>query len=136
MKYLVDTHLLLWAAVGQTRTPESGAGLAQEAIEIIEDTGNTLFFSAAAIWEISIKSALGKPDFIVDANILRRELLDNGYVELSITSEHAAAVGGLEGYHADPFDRIQIAQATVEGITLLTHDPKIGEYKKNPIRLV
>jgi len=98
--------------------------------------GNELFFSAAVIWEVSIKSALGKPDFVVDANIFRRELLDNGYVELPITSKHAAAVGGLDGYHADPFDRIQIAQATVEGITLLTHDAKIAEYRKNPIRLV
>ncbi len=136
MKYLVDTHLLLWASVGQKRSRKSRAGLTQEAIEVIEDLDNTLFFSAAAIWEVSIKSALGKPDFNVDANVFRRALLDNGYVELPITSEHAAAVGGLAGHHADPFDRIQIAQATVEGIALLTHDPGIAQYTKNPVRIV
>jgi PIN domain nuclease of toxin-antitoxin system len=136
MKYLVDTHLLLWASVGQKSSRKSRSGLTAEAITVIEDLDNTLFFSAAAIWEVCIKSALGKPDFNVDANVLRRALLDNGYVEVPITSEHAAAVGGLAGHHADPFDRIQIAQATVEGITLLTDDSKIGEYTNHPVRVV
>ncbi len=136
MKYLVDTHLLLWASVGQTSSRKSRAGLTVEAIAVIEDLDNTLFFSAAAIWEVCMKSALGKPDFNVDANVLRRALLDNGYLELPISSEHAAAVGGLAGHHADPFDRIQIAQATVEGIVLLTDDAAIGQYANHPVRVV
>ncbi|WP_100225260.1 type II toxin-antitoxin system VapC family toxin [Xanthomonas citri] len=136
MNYLVDTHLLLWASVGQTKNFKSNSGLSKAAAEIISDANNELFFSSAAIWEVAIKAAVGKADFNVDAGVLRRELMDNGYKELSITGEHAAAVVGLETHHTDPFDRIQIAQATVEGMPLLTQDAKIGLYTKNPIKLV
>lgn len=136
MNYLVDTHLLLWASIGQRKKLKSSSGLSREAVDIIADVDNELYFSSAVIWEVAIKTALGRPDFDVDASVLRRELLDNGYKELSITSEHAAAVVTLDSHHADPFDRIQIAQATVEGMQLLTQDGKIGLYTKNPIRLV
>jgi PIN domain nuclease of toxin-antitoxin system len=120
VKLLLDTHLLLWAA--------AGAGLAQKAIDLIEDPDTELFFSAASIWEVAIKSAAGRPDFTVDATVFRRALLDSGYDELPITSAHAAAVSALPDLHRDPFDRIMIAQASVEGITFLTADSVILQY--------
>jgi PIN domain nuclease of toxin-antitoxin system len=128
VKLLLDTHLLLWAAGDPAR-------LAPAARTLIEDPNNELVFSAASLWEVAIKSALGRSDFRADARILRRGLVDNGYVELPITGEHAAAVAGLPPLHADPFDRILVAQALVEGITLLTSDPMVAQYP-GPVRRV
>jgi PIN domain nuclease of toxin-antitoxin system len=101
----------------------------------MNDERSELFFSALTIWETAIKSALQKRDFKVDARALRRGLLTNGYRELPITSEHAVAVYSLPHIHKDPFDRLLIAQATVEGITLLTADRQIAKYP-GPIRKV
>jgi PIN domain nuclease of toxin-antitoxin system len=78
---------------------------------------------------------LDRQDFRADARLLRRGLLDNGYVELPIMSEHAVAIDGLAPIHADPFDRILIAQATVEGITLVTTDQIVARYP-GPVRKV
>jgi PIN domain nuclease of toxin-antitoxin system len=120
MRLLLDTHLLLWAA----GTPEA---LSIAAHELIEDKHNELHFSPASLWDISIKNALGRPDFQVDVRLLRRGLLDNGYIELPITSDHAIYLTNLPSLQ-DPFDRILIAQATVEGITLLTADVVVAQY--------
>lgn len=128
MKLLLDTHLLLWAANEPKR-------LTKAARMLLEDSENELIFSAASIWEIMIKSSLGRDDFRVNARLLRRGLLDNGYTELPITSEHAVNVDGLPTRHKDPFDRILVAQATMEGITLLTNDRKLLGYS-GPIRRV
>ena len=128
MKLLLDTHLLLWAAGDPGR-------LSAAARALIEDPGNELFFSAANLWEIAIKRNIGRDDFHVDARVLRRSLLDNGYSELPITSEHAVAIDTLPPIHKDPFDRIMVAQATVEGITLLTSDSIVAQYP-GPLRLV
>ena len=121
MKLLFDTHLLIWAV----RSPKR---LSADARRQIDDPDNELVFSAANIWEVAIKSSLGRADFQFDARVLRRNLLDNGYLELSIDSEHAAAVGDLPPIHRDPLDRILIAQSAVEGIALLTHDPVVARY--------
>ena len=121
MKLLLDTHLLLWAAGEPERLSEEVRGL-------LNAKENDLLFSAASLWEISIKSGLGRDDFQVDARLLRRGLLDNGYSELPISSAHAVAIDGLPLIHKDPFDRILIAQATFEGITLLTSDLRVMEY--------
>jgi PIN domain nuclease of toxin-antitoxin system len=121
MKLLLDTHLLLWAA----GTPER---LSADACALIDAAENELFFSAASLWEISIKHGLGRQDFAVDARLLHRGLLDNGYNELAIGSQHTIAVGSLPAIHKDPFDRILVAQAMVEGITLLTSDARVAEY--------
>lgn len=94
-----------------------------------------LLFSAASIWEIAIKNGLGRDDFKVDARLLRRGLLDNDYTELPITSAHAVFVESLPLIHKDPFDRILVAQATAEGITLLTADSTVARYP-GPIELV
>jgi PIN domain nuclease of toxin-antitoxin system len=128
MKLLLDTHLLLWAA-GQPKK------LSKSARALIEGSENELFFSAASLWEIVIKRALGREDFKVDARLLRRGLLDNGYSELPIGSEHVVAIENLPPHHKDPFDRLLIAQAQVEGITLLTFDPVVSKYP-GPIRAV
>lgn len=121
MKLLLDTHLLLWLAA----TPKK---LSKKARTYIENHDNELFFSAASIWEVAIKQTLGREDFTVDAHLLRRGLLDNGYSELPILSDHAVAVNGLPDIHKDPFDRMLIAQATVEGFVLLTADATLAKY--------
>jgi PIN domain nuclease of toxin-antitoxin system len=128
VKLLLDTHILLWAAGQPKRLPRKGRAL-------IEDQGNALFFSAASLWEIVIKSRLGRNDFRADARVLRRALLDHGYSELPIASEHVVALESLPAIHKDPFDRILIAQAVVEGITLLTADEKLARYPA-PVRPV
>lgn len=128
MKLLLDTHLLLWAAGQPARLP-------RRVRVLIEDAANELFFSAASLWEIAIKHGLGRQDFQVDARVLRRGLLDNGYNELPITSEHAVNTDHLPNLHKDPFDRILVAQANVEGITLLTDDRRVAAYS-GPIRKV
>lgn len=128
MKLLLDTHLLLWAA-GQ---PE---GLSADARVLLEAPENELWFSAASVWEIAIKRGLGREDFRVDVRLLRRGLLENGYRELPVGSEHAVALDSLPPIHKDPFDRVLIAQACVEGITLLTTDAVVAQYP-GPIRKV
>jgi len=121
MKLLLDTHVLLWAAGSPEQLPSA-------ARPILENPDNELLFSAASLWEIAIKRGLGRSDFQVDARVLRRGLLDNGYLELPITSEHTVFIESLPPIHKDPFDRILVAQATVEGITLLTADALIAQY--------
>ena len=121
MKLLLDTHLLLWAAEDAKRMPKA-------ARKLIEDLDNELLFSAASLWEIAIKHGLGRKDFQVDPRILRRALVDNGYLELAITSEHVVSIDQLPSSHKDPFDRLLVAQALVEGITLLTSDAQIADY--------
>ncbi len=121
MKFLLDTHLLLWAA-GQ---PER---LSKPARELIENPDNVLFFSAASIWEIAIKSSLGREDFKADSRLIRRGSIDNGYQEIAISSEHAAGVQALPLFHKDPFDRLLIAQSLSEGMPLVTVDPILSQY--------
>jgi PIN domain nuclease of toxin-antitoxin system len=87
------------------------------------------------VWEVAIKRGLGRTDFQADPRLLRRGLLDNGYSELPIRSDHVVAIDGLPPIHKDPFDRLLVAQATVEGITLLTADSVVAQYP-GPIRIL
>ena len=128
MKLLLDTHLLLWAAGQPNR-------LSKAARKLVENPANELLFSAASIWEVAIKRFLGRTDFQADPRLLRRGLLDNGYGELPILSDHVVALDSLPPVHKDPFDRLLVAQATVEGITLLTADLVVGQYP-GPVRMV
>ncbi len=128
MKLLLDTHLLLWAAGEPQR-------LSKQARTLVANPDNELLFSAASLWEVAIKRGLGREDFKVDARLLRRGLLDNGYSELPIISDHVVAIDSLPPIHKDPFDRILVAQATVEGVTLLTIDSVVRQYP-GPIRAV
>jgi len=128
MKLLLDTHLMLWAAGNPDRLPAA-------ARRLLDDPQNEPIFSSASLWEVAIKHGLGRGDFRVDARLLRRGLLDNGYGELPITSEHAVALDSLPPIHKDPFDRILVAQSMVEGIILLTADPLVAQYP-GPVRRV
>jgi PIN domain nuclease of toxin-antitoxin system len=121
MKLLLDTHLLLWGAVKPERVPVAARAM-------IEDPARQLVFSAASLWEIAIKRSLGRTDFQVDPALLRRNLLDNDYTELAVTGRHAVAVAGLPALHRDPFDRMLVAQATADGLLLLTMDPVVARY--------
>jgi PIN domain nuclease of toxin-antitoxin system len=128
MRLLLDTHILLWGAIEPER-------LSRVASALIESPDNEIVFSALTIWEIAIKTGLGRADFRIDAGMLRRSLFDNGYVELAVTGAHAATLAGLPPIHKDPFDRMLVAQAIVEGFTLLTSDPTLAKYPGS-IRLV
>jgi PIN domain nuclease of toxin-antitoxin system len=125
MKLLLDTHLLLWAALSEPgiRSPLSAAAAA-----LIDDAGNQPLFSVASIWEIAIKSALKRPGLPADPGAFRRELLENDYLELPISGHHAVAVANLPPIHKDPFDRLLVAQAQMEGLTLLTADDTVAKY--------
>lgn len=127
MTFLLDTHLLVWLAADSRRVPRAARSL-------IEDRSNQFLFSAASLWEVGIKYALGR-QFNVDPAVLRRSLLDHGYAELAVTSEHTLSLRGLPSLHKDPFDRLLIAQAIAEGITLLTVDATVASYP-GPIRRV
>lgn len=128
MKLLLDTQLLLWAAGHPER-------LSASARRQLNDPKNELFFSAVSIWEITIKNGLGRDDFRVEPRVFRRGLLDNGYIEIPITSEHAVNVESLPPLHKDPFNRLLLSQALVEGITLLTADAQLARYR-GPTRKV
>ena len=128
MKLLLDTQILLWAA-GQ---PER---LSAAAHRQLDSPNNELLFSAASLLEIAIKNSLGREDFRVEPRLLRRGLLDNGYTELPVTSQHAVSIDGLPELHKDPFDRLLLAQALTEGITLLTADAQLARYR-GPVRKV
>ncbi len=121
MSVLLDTRILLWAAAGSDRLPDA-------ARRLIEDRSTLLLFSAASLWEIAIKSSLRRDDFQIDAKLLYRGLLDSGYVELPVTGSHAAAITNLPPIHRDPFDRILVAQAITEHLTLVTADETVARY--------
>ena len=128
MQLLLDTHLLLWAAIAPGRLPA-------QASKLIDDPDNQPWFSAASLWEITIKAGLGRADFEVDGGLLRRGLLDHGWQELAITGRHALAVQGLPALHRDPFDRLLAAQALTEGMALLTADHLLAGYPGTIIRV-
>ena len=128
MTFLLDTHLLLYAAGMPERLPSVARTL-------LEDPDADLAFSAASLWEVAIKNGLGREDFRVDPRLLRRGLLENGYTELPVAGSHAVAADLLPPVNSDPFDRMLVAQAQIDGLTLLTLDPVIGRYP-GPIRLL
>jgi PIN domain nuclease of toxin-antitoxin system len=119
--FLLDTHLLLWAAGRPDLLPDAARSL-------INAQDNDILFSAASLWEIVIKRGLGRSDFEVEPRALRRGLIEADYGELPVTSSHAVAVASLPSIHKDPFDRLLIAQAMTEGITLLTSDKLVAQY--------
>ena len=128
MRLLLDTHLLLWAAAFPDR-------LSASARSLIEDPQHELHFSVASLWEVAIKFGLARDDFRADPRLVRRALLENGYSELPVMGSHAVAVDLLPSIHGDPFDRLLVAQAQIEAMTLLTADTKISRYP-GPIQLV
>ena len=128
MKFLLDTQFVIWVPIDDRR-------IGRQARAIFNDPANQFAFSVSSIWEIAIKRALRRGDFQFDPREIRRLLIENGYEELTLQSRHVVAVDSMVPIHKDPFDRILIAQAMVEGITLLTADPVIAKYP-GPIRKV
>lgn len=123
MRLLLDTHVLVWAATGDPK-------LSSAAVKLIDDDANTLYFSAASIWELTIKGAERTG---IIPRVLRKALLEAGYLELPITAEHGLAVEALPNHHRDPFDRIMVAQALSEGFVLVTHDSTLQAYPHTTI---
>lgn len=119
MNLFLDTHILLWWL-------DDSPSLPVKARNAIADINNLVIISAAVIWEVRIKQALGKlnisPDFY---NVIKQQ----GFEMMSITFDHAYAVGNLPKHHRDPFDRILIAQAKLEGFTIVTHDAVFKKYQ-------
>jgi PIN domain nuclease of toxin-antitoxin system len=128
MKFLLDTHFIIWLPIG-------GRGISRAARELLNNSSNEFLFSAASLWEITFKRARFRGDFVFDPREIRRQMLENGYDELPVKGQHVVAVDSLALIHKDPFDRILIAQAMVEGITLLTVDATVARYP-GPIRKV
>lgn len=121
MTLLVDTHLLIWASAFSPT-------LSEKARTLLMDPEQRLLFSAASIWEVAIKQTRKRPDFEIDAHLLRSALLTAGWEELPVTGDHATATSALPVLHKDPFDRLLLAQAIVENITLLTSDDVLATY--------
>ena len=119
--FLLDTHLLLWAAFDPSR-------LSSKATKALQSREVPLMFSLASLWEVAIKTSLGRPDFSVEPGLLQQALLAEGFVELPIRAAHLARVAVLPWVHRDPFDRLLVAQAVEEKITLLTVDATLRRY--------
>lgn len=119
--WLLDTQLLLWWAAQPERLP-------QDVLSGLADPEQPALFSVVSLWEVAIKTSLERSDFCVDAAALRQGLLAQGFVELPITAEHALAVARLPWVHRDPFDRLLVAVAQMEGLTLLTADQSLSAY--------
>jgi len=128
MNLLLDTHVALWAITDSPRLPV-------KARELIVSPKTTLWVSAASVWEIAIKHSLGRGDMPVSAQEALGHFLDSGYRMLPIEPEHAAAISELPAHHADPFDRILIAQALIEPMRLMTHDAMVAKYSDTIIAI-
>ena len=121
--YLLDTNLVLWTAISPER-------LSKRASALVASRDVKASFSLATLWEVAIKTSLEKPGFQVDCTALRNGLLEQGFKQVDIRPEHIAVVARLPWHHRDPFDRLLVAQALVEGLTLLTSDRLLARYGK------
>lgn len=128
MNYLLDTHLLIWAAAEPARLPKA-------AEELLRRVDCGFFFSAIAVWEIALKRGRQRPDFGFEPGELRAGFLQRGVHEIAITSRHALELPALPRLHRDPFDRMLIAQARVERMVLLTSDRRLAAYGP-PVKVV
>ena len=121
VRILLDTHLLLWAVASSRRLPKGARSL-------LLDTANEVYYSAASVWEVAIKTTLRRRDFKANPSVLVRALAESGFAELPVTAAHAARVTGLPAIHRDPFDRLLVAQSLAEPMTLLTNDAVLLRY--------
>ena len=121
MNFLLDTHILIWAAISPHK-------ISSELASLLSDPNNHLYFSSASIWEISIKESLGKRDINVNSKKLHGGLIENGYKELKVSALHAMEVIKLPFIHRDPFDRVLVATAIWENMPLLTNDSTLSPY--------
>ena len=121
MNFLLDTHILIWAAISPHK-------ISSELASLLSDPGNHLYFSSASIWEIPIKESLGKRDFEISSKKLHGGLIENGYKEIKVSALHAMEVIKLPFFHRDPFDRVLVATAIWENMPLLTNDSTLSSY--------
>jgi len=121
VNFLLDTHILIWAAISPHK-------ISSELASLLSDPSNHLYFSSASIWEISIKESFGKKDFKVSSKKLHDGLIENGYKEIKVSALHAMEVLKLPFIHRDPFDRILVATAIWENVPLLTNDSTLSPY--------
>jgi PIN domain nuclease of toxin-antitoxin system len=128
MNLLLDTHVALWAIADSPKLP-------QRARDLIQAPKTTVWVSAASIWEIAIKCGMGRGDMPVSGQDAVRYFQESGYRFLPIDVEHALAVESLPAHHQDPFDRILVAQALVEPMRLMTHDPLVARYSDTIIEV-
>ncbi len=128
MKYLLDTHVLIWFLI------DNKDKLSPTIINIFHDEKVDLYFSIASIWEMSIKYSLGKPDFQYNPKQIAGELLKLGFIQLDISINHVCAIADLPRIHNDPFDRLLLVQAKLDNVTLLTADNHILQYQYGSIR--
>jgi len=126
VRLLLDTHVALWAIVDSPR-------LAEHARNLILDPTNSIYISTASVWEITIKHMLGKGDMPVSGTQAAAHFQAAGYIELPIVNAHVALLETLPPHHADPFDRLLIAQALAEPLRLLTHDATLKPYSDSII---
>ena len=119
MKLLLDTNILMFAALGE---------LPKAAQHLLEDEENQLYYSVAAIWELIIKTGTGKLDLQMSAKEFETELIAAGYQALPINSKHAHCLSTLKNVHRDPFDRIMLAQALHEGMDFISTDHLLTQY--------
>ena len=121
MRLLLDTHIALWAITDNPKLPP-------RARELILAPENEIYVSAASVWEIAIKHALGRHAISISGEEARHYFAEAGYIALPISDQHAAATESLPPLHADPFDRILVAQALTEPLKLVTHDAMVAGY--------
>ena len=128
MNLLLDTHVALWAIADSPKLP-------QRARDLIQAPKTTVWVSAASIWEIVIMCGMGRGDMPVSGQDAVRYFQESGYRFLPIDVEHALAVESLPAHHQDPFDRILVAQALVEPMRLMTHEPLVARYSDTIIEV-
>ena len=122
MRALLDTHAFLWWITGDER-------LSDRVSQLIADGRNEMFVSAASIWEIAIKGRLGRLSISGDpAKFIGGQIVENSFRGLPIVAGHALRVWELPDHHRDPFDRMLVAQAQVEGLALVSRDPQVSKY--------
>ena len=121
MRLLLDTHILLWALVNDRR-------LSGEARALINDDRNELLFGAVSIAEVAVKHVLDRPNFRFAPEVVQRQLVHDGHIELPLTGDQAVVIKTLPRIHNDPFDRMLIAQAGAEGVRLVSADGEVARY--------
>ena len=121
MRLLLDTQIVLWLAAEPEKLPPGAVGL-------LADPDAGIAFSVVNLWEVAIKRSLNRPTFQINPRRLRERMITTGFTELAVTGEHALEVEHLPLIHRDPFDRLLVAQALTEGLTLLTTDRLLDGY--------
>jgi PIN domain nuclease of toxin-antitoxin system len=128
LRLLLDTHVLLWALIEPKR-------LSAEFQALLENPDHEVLFSAASIWEMSIKAALGRADFQVSPATIVEAAQATGFIELPVHAAAALKVAALPHHHRDPFDRLLVAQAMTEPAALYTADAQLRAYSELVVRI-